>query len=119
MAVEQAKFQTLANKLLADTFGDFARTLTLKETVEAQYPDPVTEIEQSGQATRIESQSSKFDAEQIQVGDIVVITEYQQWTTVKPRTDLTSVVFDGIPCQILDYEADPANATYQIQLRPK
>lgn len=119
MAVTPDKFQQLAKKLLDDTFGAFAGVLKLKETIPAQYPDPTTTLEQAGSATRLEAKYSKFDAQQIQVGDIVVVSKYQQWTTVKPRADLTSVEFDGVECQILGLEPDPANATYQIQLRPK
>lgn len=119
MAVTPDKFQQLATKLLDDTFGSFKKPLTLKETVPAQYPDPSTTVGQTNGAIQLESDFNKFDGQLIQVGDIMVITKYQDWTTVKPRTDLTSVNFDGIECQIMNYQSDPADATYTIQLRPK
>jgi hypothetical protein len=118
MAVLPSKFQQLATKLLGDTFGAFAKDLTLKRTVPAQYPSPSTTVEQTGKATTLETDFAKFDGELIQTGDIIVVTEFQQWTTVKPRTDLTSVTYDGKAYQIVNYQADPAEATYTIQLRP-
>lgn len=118
MAVLPSKFQKLATKLLGDTFGAFGKTLTLKKTVPAEYPNPSTTVTESHTAVLLESDFAKFDGEAIQIGDIVVTTEYQQWVTVQPRTDLTSVEFDGVAYQIINYQSDPADATYTIQLRP-
>lgn len=118
MSVSPSKFQQLATKLLGDTFGDFAKDLTLKQVIPAEYPNPSKTASQTGKAIATEVDFRKFDGQLIQQGDIFIITEFQYWTEVKPRTDLSSVVFDGVACQIINYQSDPADANYTIQLRP-
>ena len=118
MSVSPSKFQQLADKLFDDTFAPFRKTLTLTKNIPAEYPNPSTTLNESHTAIKQEESFSKFDGQAIQIGDIMVLTKYQQWVTVKPEVDDVQAEFDGIKCQIINYQSDPADATYTIQLRP-
>lgn len=118
MALSAGTFQTLANKLMTDTFAAFAKTLTLKQADAVTYGSAQTYTTESGSGILLSKELSQFENQLIQVGDIVVFTNASDWTT-DPSLDDVVCTFDGEDYQIINVEKDADNAAYFLTLRPQ
>jgi hypothetical protein len=119
MAVTQAQFQQLADKLINDTFADFRYPL---ELVNAGSYDPINGTtpgdSQTVQGIRLNYSESQFDGVNIRVGDFKILVEKQP-IIIEVRADSTSATFNGKAIDILSPKFDPAEATIIFQARLK
>lgn len=119
MATTKAEFQELAEELLTDEFVDFMQSCLFSRP--GSY-DPLTGT--SGAATtetipclRVEYKAREIDGQAIQKSDFQLIARVAEFSALSPRTDGVRVAVDGLVCNIVSAEKDPADAIWIIQVR--
>lgn len=120
MALTRASFQSLAAKLINQTFGDFRDPVVLTQNGTFDYDTQTTtpgNVDNT-QGIRMEYDKSQIDGSSIQVGDYIVKV-LQQGLTVDVRADDVSMTFDGVEVTIQSVSEDPARAVYDLQVRAK
>lgn len=117
MATIPQEFIDLAAELIGDEFAAFATPAVI--TQKGSF-DPDTQSYTSQSQTipmiRIEFKESSFGGALVKVGDYMLIGEYQKLSWL-PGPDDSTLVHDGITCNIVRTETDPAKAAIIIQVR--
>ena len=125
MTTTKAEFVDLAAELISDEFLDFGISSTVvKSTGWNDLVQSESRISSdSFLLIPIDNKSSQFDAQNIEIVDLVVIGEYQKITREGALfsfgVDNSHLVYGGINHSIIDTYIDPAFATIQMQIRPK
>lgn len=116
--VTRSDFQNVAADIKT-TFADFfvPRVFTLPGSF-----DPITEQETGGVTETVDAMRDKYDARQvdgaaIQVKDFKLLAMVNDFIAINPKTDGLKVNVDGVECQVIDAEKDPADAVWTIQVR--
>lgn len=113
----RATFQSLANKLINQTFGDFRDPVVLQQVVsdyETQ-SDTITAFDNTF-GIRLEYSKSEVDGQSIQQGDYRVLIE-QQPLVVDVRADNVKMTFNSKAVDIISVSEDAARAVYNLQVR--
>jgi hypothetical protein len=120
MALTKSKFQSLAAKLINNTFGDFRRALTFTITTGGTL-NPTTGAVTGGTTTVYSYQaiSQQLDIKEFQGTDVAVtdtLIVYTRTDEFKPSVD-ARCVFDGRNMQVIQAMYDAADATVKLVLR--
>lgn len=118
MTITAGQFQTIANKFMNTTFAAVRKSLTLRLADAPVYGSPQTYTTEAGFGIELSIDQSKFDGDQVQVGDFLIFTNASDWTT-NPRSDNVDCVFNGDEYQIINVDKDADNAAYFLQVRAK
>ena len=116
MSVTKLKFQNLATKLVSNTFVDFQKELVFRRFTNA-YPGGSWADIDTGTGIDTDIDLKMFNEKSVEVGDIMLVTNVQQWTEVPTIAD--ELRFNGIEYTIVDIKKDPANAAYFFAARKK
>jgi hypothetical protein len=115
----RASFQSLADKLINNTFSDFRDVVTLSQ-VDFDYDTQLDTVIASDttKGIRLEFDKSQFNGSSIQVGDYKIVM-VQQGLTVDIRADNVKMTFNGVDVSIVSVSEDAARAAYTLQVRAK
>ena len=116
----RAQFQTLASKLINQTFGDFADPVVVNLNGNPDYATQTTPILKTENTVGIRESfdSSQFDGQAVKQGDYKILIE-QQSLTIDLRADNVSMKFNGVDVNIINVMKDAANAVLTVQARDK
>jgi len=118
MPLSAGTFKRMADKLVTKDFGAFQKPLVIKTADPVSYGSDQTYSEESGTAIEISISEKQFSGKLIEIGDIRVVTNANQWTSI-PTVDDTSVNFDNNEYNVLLVKKDADNAAYFITMRRK
>lgn len=123
MPVTQQKFKDIALKLKTK-FADFfiSRQFTILGAL-----DPITDaaspsIVGNVEAVRLEYDIKQKDGNSIQKNDFQLLLLNEDWvdefpSNITPKTNGLKVLVDSFICTVISAEADPATATWILQVR--
>lgn len=113
----RSSFQSLADKLINNTFADFRDDIELSQ-VEFDYDTQLETVitSDSTKGIRLEYNKSEFSNQSIQQGDYKIIF-VQQGLSVDVRADNVEMTFNGKKINIISVSEDAARAAYTIQAR--
>lgn len=119
MTVKRSRFQSLANRLISKTFGDFQVLTTITTTTGFDYDtqEPTDET-QEFYTIRMDYSVGQFDGQKIQIGDYMLVGELAKLDSVPSLTN-TTVTRSGETCNLLRVEVDQADATITLYVRPQ
>jgi len=117
MATLPEEFIDLAAELIGDEFAAFAGDCVITRGTGFD-PDTQTETTQAQTIPmiRLEFSERSIDGSLVKVGDYMLIGEYQKLSWV-PSADNTKTLHDGITCNVVNVETDPAKATIVLHVR--
>lgn len=114
-----ASFQRLAKKLINDTFGEFRKPITLQQVEFDNLTETNSTIaSDTTTGIRLSTEKTKFEGQNIQIGDYVIILE-KQVLNVDVRSDNTAMTFDGRAVEIIMVLDDAADAAINLMVRDK
>lgn len=116
----RASFQSLANKLINQTFADFRDDVVFEKIGAIDYETQVSTIESTTttKGIRLEYAKSQFNGQSIEAGDYRVLVE-QQTVDFDVRADNVKMTFNSKPVSIINISEDAARAVYTLQVRDK
>lgn len=114
----RASFQTLANKLINQTFADFRDDVVFQQMGTFDYDSQTTPVIATStlKGIRLEFSASQFDGQSVQVGDYKIVLE-QQLVNFDVRADNVNMTFNGKDVSIINISEDAARAALFIQVR--
>lgn len=115
----KAGFKRLAKGLINNTFADFRVSCAFE--LLGDY-DPVTEsnaapLSDTILCIREEFKAYQIDGQIVQVNDFKILAEFDNFTSLSPRTDGVLVTVNGLSCSIISAPLDAADAVYTIHMR--
>lgn len=117
MATLPQEFIDLAAELIGDEFAAFAPDCVIsRSTVFDPDTQSYTTETQTIPMIRLEFSERSIDGSHVKVGDYMLIGEYIKLTWI-PGADNTKTVHEGITCNVVNVETDPAKATIVLHVR--
>lgn len=118
MQVPANTFNNIANNLVTNVFAAFAKPLVISSAGSVDYGVDQVYLTETGTAIEIAIESKDFDNQLIEIGDVKIVTNADQWTT-KPHVDSSSLNFNGSEYNIILVEEDADDAAFFITCRKK
>jgi hypothetical protein len=117
MAATPEKFIALAAKLIGGKFASFATPCVMTRSTGFD-PDAQAETSETQTIPMIRSEFSErsIDGALVKVGDYQLLGEYQKMSWM-PSADSTKTLHDGITCNVVRADTDPAKAVIILHVR--
>ena len=118
MGVKLGTFKKLADKMMNQTFNEFAKPMTIKTAGTASFGSEQTYSSEAGTGIELAIDNSLIDGGLIQTGDKKIFTNASQWL-IKPEPSNSEINFDGDIYTLVTVNFDADNAAYFMFVRAK
>jgi len=117
MATLPQEFIDLAAELIGDEFAAFASPCVMTRSTGFD-PDTQTETSETQTIPMIPGEFSErsIDGALVKVGDYLLLGEYQELSWM-PSADNTKTLHEGITCNVVRADTDPAKAVIILHVR--